>query len=326
VIVCDRQKPDQDSSWLAFGNGANKKYSDLNCLILCYFLTNCTKQFIFQEKEMSVMQEYLAYKNENGLKTGRFEDRKLLQEFLRDRVERIWTEGRNFSNGGFMQNYMTGYAFGFAYYDCRQSPFCKERCYGLPLNSPNDYPMFSLSVLTSESFKTGDIRYMNRVREWLKRSDIRTLKIGHWGDATPTQIPYISQIVSEFPQITFWWYTRKKEIAIAVNKLGLKNLKCYLSLDPTTDYPDHENYQFGITYLIGDGFRHEKHDIILKDDRLVAIFPLKKGKHVEDPRLSGIANHPKLCIEKELESRGEVRDNMCLNCIGRCNYDIGPMI
>jgi len=57
---------------------------------------------------------------------------------------------------------------------------------------------------------------MNRVREWLRKSEIRTLRIRHWGDAVPIQIPHISEIVCELPGIRIWWYTRKKEIAIAV--------------------------------------------------------------------------------------------------------------
>ena len=72
---------------------------------------------------MSVKNEYLTFKSDQGLKTGRFEDRVLLQKFLRDRIEDIWGEKPQFSNGGLLKNHMTGFAIGFAYYDCRPTAF-----------------------------------------------------------------------------------------------------------------------------------------------------------------------------------------------------------
>ncbi len=41
---------------------------------------------------MSVKDEYLRFKAANNLKTNKFEDRVLLQKFLKDRLEDIWSE------------------------------------------------------------------------------------------------------------------------------------------------------------------------------------------------------------------------------------------
>jgi hypothetical protein len=230
---------------------------------------------------MKVQDEYLSFKVDNGLKLNKFEDRVLLQKFLRDRLEDIWDENPKFSNGGLFKNYMTRLALGFAYYDCRPSTFCKSRCYGLPIGGIYDFFMLRLGVITSESLKTGDPRYLKPLSKKLRT--LRYLKIGHWGDAVQEQIPVIANLAAENHGTNFWWYTRKLEIALAVDECRLPNLRAYLSLDPTTKYPSYEEYPYGITYFLGDSRRHERHAEILADQRLVAIFPLKKGKSVEDP-------------------------------------------
>lgn len=272
---------------------------------------------------MSIKDEYLSFRNEKGLRPEKFDDRVELQLFLRDRLPRIWNEHGSFSYGGLFTNYMTGYAIGFAYYDCKPSDFCKSRCYGLPLSGLRDYYLLRLGVLSSEALKTGDLRYMNPLREHLRKKNLKILKIGHWGDAVLSQLPHIAQIADEFPKIIFWWYTRKKEIAIEANNLGLPNLKCYLSIDPTLDLPSKFEYPYGITYFLGDGYFHREHESILKDDRLVAIFTLKRMKFVEDPALSGTTDHPKLCLEKLFRANiGTKGISMCSSCIGRCHYQL----
>jgi hypothetical protein len=69
---------------------------------------------------MSVKDEYLDFKTAKGLKTRCFADRVLLQKFLKDRIEDIWAEKPNFSNGGLLRNYMTRFAIGFAYWFVHQ--------------------------------------------------------------------------------------------------------------------------------------------------------------------------------------------------------------
>lgn len=99
---------------------------------------------------MNIKDEYLAFRNTQGLKTSRFNDRVKLQDFIRGRLTEILREKPKFQNGGLLSNYMTRYAIGFAYYDCRPTKFCRERCYGLPLSDMYDYFMLRLSVITSE--------------------------------------------------------------------------------------------------------------------------------------------------------------------------------
>ena len=267
---------------------------------------------------MSVKDEYVSFKIENNLKTNKFEDRVILQRFLKGRLENIWSEGRNFTNGGLFKNYMTRLAIGFAYYDCRPSPLCKVRCYGLPISGINDYSMLSLAVITSESLKTGDPRYLRPLSKKLR--NLKYLKIGHWGDAVLEQIPVITKIAEANPMTTFWWYTRKLEIARAANERSLPNLRAYLSLDPTTNYPSYQEYPYGITYLLGNLSRNEKHWDILNDKRLVAIFPLKRGSSVEDPRDYNVESHSKLCEEKKFLALGSKGHDMCFSCMGRCRY------
>lgn len=270
---------------------------------------------------MSIKDKYLFFRDHNELKTGDFDDRVVLQNFLRDRLDEIWAENPTFSNGGLLSNYMTGFAIGFAFYDCQPSGFCRTRCYGLPISGLHDYYMLRLGVITSESLKTGDKRYLTPLKNELKRLNLPCLKIGHWGDAVLEQVPHIAKLVKEFASTTFWWYTKKKEIAIAANELELPNLRAYLSLDPTTKFPSKDDYPFGITYLLGDGMYHADHTDILEDSRLVAIFPLKKGRSIEDPEETGVADHTKLCKEEERKAQsGSKGQLVCLSCAGRCNY------
>lgn len=269
---------------------------------------------------MSVKDEYLAFRNSNPLKTNNFKDRVVLQNFLRERIDKIWDERPNFTNGGLLTNYMTQYAVGFAYYDCRPTAFCRTRCYGLPISGLHDYYMLRLGVITSESLKNGDARYLRVLKNHLEELKLKCLKIGHWGDAVLEQVPNVARIVKEAPRTIFWWYTRKIEIALAANELHLVNLRAYLSLDPNTAYPSNTEYPYGITYLFGDGQRHKNHEDILNDRRLVAVFPLKKGSSIEDPG-PVLANHPNLCEEKKrLLSFGSKGQGLCLSCANRCNY------
>ena len=270
---------------------------------------------------MSVKEEYLSFKKSNNLKTNLFKDRVVLQNFIKDRLEYIWREKPNFSNGGLLSNYMTRYAIGFAYYDCRPTAFCVERCYGLPIAGMHDYFMLRLGVITSESFKNGDRRFIGVLTDKLKELNPKCLKIGHWGDATLEQIPRFVALVKEIKYTKFWWYTRKIEIASAINSHGLPNLKAYLSLDPSTLYPSKIEYPYGITYLFGDGLYHNTHDEILNDERLIAVFPLKKGKHIEDPREYRLSHHQRICEEKRImATTGGKANEVCLTCSGRCNY------
>jgi len=267
---------------------------------------------------MSVKDDYLKFKADNDLKTNRFKDRVLLQEFLRDRLGDIWRENPSFNNNGLFCNYMTQLAIGFAYYDCRPSQFCKTRCYGLPIAGIHDYYMLRLGVITSESLKTGDPRFLKPLFKGVK--NLKCLKIGHWGDAVLEQIPSVARLVAANSATTFWWYTRKQEIAQAVNECDLPNLRAYLSLDPTTKYPSCSEYPYGITYFFGDCLRHPRHQEVLSDPRLVALFPLKRGKSVENPGAYGVESHPKLCEEKRFLAMGFKKDDMCLHCVGRCRY------
>ena len=104
---------------------------------------------------MTVKEEYLAFRNRNNLNTAKFSDRVRLQHFLKERLDRIWSERPKFNNGGLLSNYMTGYAIGFAYYDCKPTSFCQSRCYGLRISGLHDYFMLRLSVITSEHATTG---------------------------------------------------------------------------------------------------------------------------------------------------------------------------
>ena len=272
---------------------------------------------------MTVKEEYLSYRNSNNLNTAKFSDRLRLQFFLQQRLDRIWSERPKFTNGGLLSNYMTGYAVGFAYYDCRPTSFCQNRCYGLRISGLHDYYMLRLSVITSESLKNGDRRYLEQVDTFIKKNNLRCLKIGHWGDAVIEQVLHVANLVKENSPTVFWWYTRKKEVALAVNRLELPNLRAYLSLDPMTEYPGEADYPYGFTYLFGDGMKHANHLDILQDSRLVALFPLKIGRHIEDPEKLGIGDHPRLCIEKRLSAQSGIDVNeFCLSCYGRCNFSV----
>jgi len=143
---------------------------------------------------MSVQEDYLDYKRKLNLSPNRFGDRVTLEKYLRHRLEDIWSEKPRFTHGGLMKNKMTGFALPFAYYDCRPTPFCITRCYGLRLAGMFDYNMLRLAVVASESLKTGDPRFLERLDQ--KVHALESLNIGHWGDAVSEQIPTIAEVVS----------------------------------------------------------------------------------------------------------------------------------
>lgn len=151
---------------------------------------------------MGVKEEYLAYRKRENLSTRRFEDRVVLQRFLRDRLDEMWEENPKFSHGGLFSNDMAGLALGFAYYDCEPTPFYKTRRYGLPSADVFDFNMFRLAVITSEALKTVDSRYLDRLLAVTER--LKCLKIGHWGDAVPAQIPTIAEVARRNPHTTCW--------------------------------------------------------------------------------------------------------------------------
>lgn len=267
---------------------------------------------------MTIQEEYLDLKKAGALSTRKFDDRVRLQRFLKDNIERVWAETTSFSYGGLFSNDMTEYALGFAYYDCRPTRFCRERCYGLAIAGAFDFNMFRLAVLTSESLKTGDPRYLGVLIPAVRK--LKCLKIGHWGDAVLEQVPVVAHVAKECGGTTCWWYTRKPEIATAVNALGIPNLHAHLSLDPSTSCPSPSDYPFGLTYVLGDGQRHPEHDRILSDSRLTAIFLLKRGGKVQDPDDDRVLHHPKLCREKQTARAGGCTRGICLTCYGRCNF------
>ncbi len=271
-----------------------------------------------------IEDEYIAYKHSENLSPTDFNDRVKLQLFLRDRIDKIWNENPQLSNGGLFKNKMTGYAIGFAYYDCNPSRYCRRYCYGLSTSGVYDYNMLRLAVITSESLKgTGNYKYIFTLRKFIKDNQLKHIKIGHWGDVVKEQVPIIIQkIVDYFPKVTFWWYTRKLEIAQEINSNLSDNLRAYLSLDPYTNYPSIEQYPNGITYLFDKSCFHSEHKNILQDKRLVAVFALKRGNHIEDIDEYSINKHIKACIEKEffLKTRNH-GEKFCLQCEGRCNFN-----
>jgi hypothetical protein len=180
--------------------------------------------------------------------------------------------------------------------------------------------MLRLGCLSSEALKTADPRFLGPL--YAKVRTLSCLKIGHWGDAVPEQVPVIAELAKDHPKTAFWWYTRKPVIAMAANTLGLANLRAYLSLDPMTSYLDRSLYPFGLTYCFGDGHIHPQHEEILADDRLVAVFPLKKGRIIEDPSDPALLSHPRLCREKLLSLNGYKAGHVCLSCTGRCRYEL----
>lgn len=267
---------------------------------------------------MSPKGKYLAFKKLYALSPRKFEDRVRLLIKLREDIDDLWDELSAFSHGGLYSNDMTEYALGFAQYDCRPTEFCVTRCYALALAGAFDFNMFRLAVLTSESLKTGDPRYLGVLIPRVKR--LKCLKIGHWGDAVLEQVPVLAEVARECSGTTCWWYTRKLEIATAVNELGMPNLRAYLSLDPSTCYPSFSDYPFGLTYVFGDGQRHPEHREILSDPRLTAIFLLKRGGRVQDPDEDRVLHHPKLCREKQASMTGSCPRGICLSCRSRCNF------
>jgi hypothetical protein len=267
----------------------------------------------------TLKEEYMHFKRERSLGKARLTDIMQRQWWLRENYNRMVVEERPPANAGLFSNVMSGLALGFAFYDCRPTPWCSENCYGLHIGGVFDYNMLRLSVMVSESLRISDPRILGPLAQEIR--SLQVLKIGHWGDAELEQLPNLLDMVAEARNTQCWWYTRKPEIAAAVNECHLPNVRAYLSLDPSSTYPDRREYPYGFTYVFGRDSRHPRHEEILSDERLVAVFPRKKGVKAEDPGALGVAKHNRICIEKMLRTGGrQEREGICLRCRGRCNF------
>ena len=73
----------------------------------------------------------------------------------------------------------------------------------------------------------------------------------------------------------------------------------------------------------GNGMKHGNHFDILQDRRLVALFRLKIGRHIEDPEKLGVGDDPHLCLEKRLSAQSGIDvKEFCLSCFGGCNFSV----
>lgn len=162
------------------------------------------------------------------------------------------------------ENRKTGVSIDFPIeHHCRPTKVCKKTCY-----AHSGFQSFPNSKrkqrYVSDYLKGGDITQL--INECIQRTSVR---LSGAGDLLLEHVPNLVSLAKACPQTMFWGMTRKVEIAEAINKSGLPNLKLLVSVDASS--PDSVwNYPGKMCFgprLEGDN------DSRLGNKNIVTIFP-----------------------------------------------------
>jgi hypothetical protein len=170
---------------------------------------------------------------------------------------------------------------------CRPTQRCSRDCYAK--RGPQVYKNSVRKHAWVSAYLSG--RTISRlIQECARKSAVR---LSGSGDLLPDHIPNLIRLANACHKTRFWGMTRKTEIARAINKARLPNLRILVTVDATSpkrtwDYPGTLCY----------GPRHAN-DRVPKDRRILTVFPAhyagKVGKNVpRDPRdCPAVWNHSK---------------------------------
>lgn len=191
-------------------------------------------------------------------------------------------------------NSKTGVSLNLPVLNCRPSAKCAKSCYACtgPISFGNS---IRKALVVDQKLKRGDI---DRLAEECARRD--NVRLCGSGDLTPEQVPHIIKLAQRCPGTVFWGFTRKVQIAKAINGRA-KNLSVILSFDGSSRDQKFKGYRGRLAFgprLPGDE--------VPKDRRLLVVFP----EHIHGQTTKGVERHKLDCPT----SRGAEHDNACEKC------------
>ena len=168
---------------------------------------------------------------------------------------------------------------------CRPTARCCRDCYAK--RGPQVYKNSVLKhAWVSEYLSGNDLTRL--IHECARKPAVR---LSGSGDLLPAHIPNLIRLATACHETRFWGMTRKPEIARAINKAQLPNLRILVTVDATSPK---KTWDYSGTLCYGP--RHET-DAIPEDQRILTVFPVhytgKVGKNVpHDSRdCPGVWNH-----------------------------------
>jgi hypothetical protein len=181
--------------------------------------------------------------------------------------------------------------------NCRPTRRCAAACYACegPIAWKNS---IRKALAVDAALRRGEIEGLI----WECRM-LQGVRLCGSGDMTTEHTPAILKLAEACPDTTFWGFTRRREVAEAING-RCSNLSLILTFDITSPKGRLRGYDGPLAF----GPRGPS-DGVPDDPRIVVIFP----EHHAGRTIADIPEHPKDCPA----TRGMDRHHVCQRC-GRC--------
>jgi hypothetical protein len=162
---------------------------------------------------------------------------------------------------------------------CRPTTNCSRACYAK--RGPQSWPHSARKHVWTSDYLAG--KNITRLCHECHRHP--AVRLSGSGDLLPTHIPNLIRLATTCPSTTFWGMTRKVEIARAINKAQLPNLRILVTVDATSPA---KTWDYNGTLCYGP--RHPT-DQVPDDPRILTVFPA----HYIGRTQKGMPTHPKDC-------------------------------
>jgi hypothetical protein len=191
-------------------------------------------------------------------------------------------------------NHKTGASVNLPVLNCRPTKRCAAACYACvgPIAWCNS---LRKALAVDLALRKGEVEGL--VWECRRLQDLR---LNGSGDMSLAHVPAVLELARKCPATLFWGFTRRREVAEAVNQ-HLKNLSLIVSFDATS--ADRE--LAGCECPLAFGPRRPR-DEVPNDRRIIVVFP----EHHVGHTIPGVPLHPKDCPA----TRGAERTNACQRC------------
>ena len=130
-------------------------------------------------------------------------------------------------------NMKTGYSLNFPISNCRPTTTCSQNCYAC--SGPIAFKNSILKALSIEQQLGQDLPLAVReTAKEIKRLKLDNLRYSGGGDLSDSGVEYIKQLANALPEVIFWGFTRKVDVAEQLINSNKLNIKVIFSLDKTT--------------------------------------------------------------------------------------------
>ena len=176
-------------------------------------------------------------------------------------------------------NKKTGTSLNLPVKNCRPTKRCAAACYACqgPISWKNS---IKKALAVDEILRSGEIEGL--IWECRRLQDVR---LNGSGDMTLDHVPGLLRLTEACPDTVFWGFTRKREIAEALNGKQ-QNLSLILSFDATSPDTDIAGYDGPLAFG-----PNRSEDQVPHDPRIIVVFP----EHHSGRTMKGVPAHLKDC-------------------------------